>query len=424
MPFWFNGGAGMGDFGTSPYDISAAGNYGLKKFDPTKSKAELANLAQGTISAGMNRGMQAGLASGDFNPEASAYYSSQSARDSYNKGMMGLNEAEYKSQFDLMNSLLGIDNAKLNREKLDWEKYVHEDDKPDPFMALLDAGLGLAGMFAKKGGLVKKRYYDNGGFINQGEQNTNPNIIHDKPVNLQAEEGEYVMPKDTVDFLGVDTMNAIKNIGHNNSMGQGTGQPQFYQTGQLAGNLLKRVLGSLGGNDEGGGGSPMNVMQRNVQTRPQLYPDGGLVDSNFNPITNQEMPNPASTMTEEEYGNWLRQKYMQKFGVLPATQSVNTYGVDNGGFRGGYESIGQMEKALGFNNLLHRGDNFAVYKNPDFTENVPLAGLDNILKQFRGVSSAPQQQGQQGADLNNNGVPDNMEKSITIKLTPKGMLGK
>jgi len=114
----------------SPYDVGGIGEYGIKKFDPAKTMKAQDELFTRDITEGMNFSNENAIAGGSFNPELSAYNSTQSARNSRNRASADLDKYAYETQFKELDALLGISSDKRQNEALNFEKERWNEEKP------------------------------------------------------------------------------------------------------------------------------------------------------------------------------------------------------------------------------------------------------------------------------------------------------
>lgn len=224
---------------SNPYSINNAGDYGLSKFNPEETRRKQRQLYQQQIQQGMQNAQEQGLASGSFNPEASSYRATQGARNAMFGADVDLDKYAHEDQYKLMQSLLGIDQAKLGWGSLNEQKRQFDESQPSWLEGALDIGLGLAGSFLEDGGVVgdipiyphtikhKRDWYEDGGTIhNSGhylykyggyipEHEANSPPTPNQPTNdntlIKAKTGESIMNEHATSLFSPETINAIND---------------------------------------------------------------------------------------------------------------------------------------------------------------------------------------------------------------------
>lgn len=399
------------------YDIRGAGQYGLQSFDPNKTRSSIDTITQRQIDKDTGRAFRQGIVGGDFNPESSAYEATQSARDARNRSLVDLDKYTYESQFPLMNALLGIDQNKLAREGLEFQKYQYEDSKPSFWTGLLDFGLGAANALIpfEEGGVIPKTddVYANGGVIPDSMANMMPVDTADNTV-IKAKTGEGILTDKTTQVLGgssaVDALNKIGEI-------QTMFSPDFKN--------------KLAGQAKTAGFSPNSMMSGGM--------GGGGNMGFFNPYGNQGMGagtmggNPMMNM-----GNNITNRIKGMFGGNSLVGSSGAHGYQAGGivgdpnpFKADYDRINSM-----YQNMLSQyetttdptakeqiGSTLQRLSEQGFQLAQKMQQWDAEQRQKQGAPPNPyidngSGSGSGSGDANNNGIPDNQEQTITIKTKP------
>lgn len=257
--------------------------YGLKAFDPEQTRQRQRQLYAQQIQQGMQGARESGLASGSFNPEVSAYNSTQSARNAMNVADVDLDKYTHDDQYKRFQSMLGANQSKLNWADLNEKKREYEDSQPSWLSGLLDAGMGVAGAFLEEGGEVKNSdYFHNNydGYIPPHEVNSAP--FASQPTNdntlIKAKDGEHIMTDNAVNVFGKDTFDAINNSAKIAS--------QYFNAGgtipkPLGGNSISQVMPA--NSMASGAGSAGNTNWYNPQANTATNM-GGLIGNTFRKI--------------------------------------------------------------------------------------------------------------------------------------------
>lgn len=402
------------------YDIRGAGQYGLKMFDPNQTRTMLDTLAQRQISKDTGRAFRQGIVGGDFNPEGSSYEATQSARDASLKNQVDLDKYTYESQFPLMNSLLGIDQAKLNRDTLDFQKYQYEDSKPSAWSAIADIGLGILNAIPlEEGGVVPdtEQVYDNGGIIPLAMANAPPTNTADNTL-IKAKTGEAVLKDNTTQALGgAPTINALNKIGDLKNMvaEQGIFSPEFKN--------------QLGGQAKMGGGMPIRSSAPNSMMMGGMGTTGN--STAFNPNMNT-MQNLGAMMGGRIRGMFGGAQGYQEGGVVGDDPQAIQSEIEN--YDAQEQAIVTKRNAIWSSNLPEsvKQQNDVLLGEQQNKIHTVLEGLKTKLGNVQSrlnqqgvsqqvapnVSVQPFQPTQGQADANQNGIPDNQEQTITIKTKP------
>lgn len=301
-----------------PYNLNNAGQYGLKKFDQKGTEDKINSMAQRQIQNDTGRTFRQGIANGDGNAEQSAYNATQSARDSRDASIVGLDKYANEDQYRQMNALLGIEGSKQSRENLDFQKQQYEEQKP----GFWDDILGIAGVasdaipFFPDGGVVDSdKVIQNGGNLNSGMQNAQPNQIHDKPVMIQANEGERIMSPEANSMFGKELMN-MENQAQQGKQG---GQQSFMQGDGLAG--AHGYASGQGSQQAQGAGQGLDLqgIAKRLLGHLQTFAQGGTVQGQ------QQM----GSMTGKDYSEGAYNAYKQdkalfdEYATMPQLRKSN-----------------------------------------------------------------------------------------------------
>ena len=346
-----------------PYNLNNAGQYGLKKYDKKDTSNQINSIAQRQIDRDSNRAFRQGLAGGDTNPEVGMFDATQSARDSRDRALVGENHYANEDQYRQMNSLLGIESSKQNRDNLNFQKEQYNDSKPgfwDDFLAV-GGVISDAIPFFPDGGVVQSQQIvqGNDGQIPQGAQNTQPNQIHNKPVNIQAEEGERIMSQTANNMFGNELM-AIENKAQQASNG-------------MQGDGLQGAHGYAGQNGQGaqGAGQSFDIqgLAKNLINRLQTFANGGTV---------QPQQQMGGDYSEGTYNQYTQDKSLfDEYANMPQIRKSNL----------------AEEELLKYQTAINQ-----LQSNP-FNQNTPEAQqwkdrYQNKVQPTMGMNNTPQ--GQQG----------------------------
>lgn len=378
------------------YNINNSGQYGIKGFDPEETRRKQRQLYQQMIQQGMNSAREGSLASGSFNGEQSAYNATQSSRNAMLGADVELDKYAHEDQYKRLNSMLDVDKNKMGWAGLDFQKYQYEDSKPSWLTGVLDFGTGLAGAFLEDGGQVpdSNHFMNNyGGYIPQHEMNSPP--TPNQPTNdntlIKAKTGESIMNNQATSLLGADTVNSINNTAKMaGSFFNGGGQLPKPMGGagqnSLASSAPVNTMGSSQGNmgwfnpNGSGANNAGGLLGYGLNKATQMFADGGTVGGN---------DDFYETYPEVQAVNRQLDELIKRYANLQA------YGGD-------LNDIEQLSQQI---------DNFKMLK-----QGLKIQLQKSGMPQNR---TNPQGQPAQNApDANQNGIPDNMEKTITIKTRP------
>lgn len=365
--------------------------YGLKAFDPEDTRRKQRQMYQQMIQQGMNSARENSLASGSFNGEQSAYNTTQSARNAMLGADVDLDKYANEDQYKRFGAMQEADRSKLGWAGLDFQKYQYEDSKPSWLTGVLDFSTGIASAFLEDGGQVpdSAHFMNNyGGYIPPHEMNSPP--TSNQPTNdntlIKAKTGESIMNDQATSLLGADTVNSINNTAKMaGSFFNGGGQlpkPVGSNPNTLQSAMPVNSMGSSQGNMGwfNPQGNTMNnaggLMGYGMQKAQSLFASGGVVGGNDDPYGISQIENEINALNAQLLSGRLRPDSPAQGGTMTM---------------GDYMSL-----------------------------------LSNTLQKRRAQSDManqqkpnPQPQSNQNApDANGNGIPDNMEKTITIKTRP------
>lgn len=196
----------------SAYDIRNAGQYGLSEFDDTKTRQEQDKLATRDINDTTRMARESALAGGSFNPDVSVYGATEAAKNARNRAMVDLDKYKYEQQFRLLDSLLGIDTAKLNRENLEFNKEQYNDQKPNWLSDIMNIAGGVFPFLADGGVIKDSRYYleNTGGVIPWDAVNSDEEYTGDNTL-IKAKPEEAITNVPATGLLGEENVNFLNN---------------------------------------------------------------------------------------------------------------------------------------------------------------------------------------------------------------------
>lgn len=419
MPFGI-GGLWQPEDPNAKYNVKNAGQYGLNAFNPEETRRKQRALMQQQIQQGMQNAQEQALASGSFNPDISSYRATQGARNAMFGADVDLDKYAHEDQYKLLNSMLGVDSAKLNWSQLAEQKRQFDEQQPSWLSGVLDLALGGASMFAEDGGVIPNPYgipvyphkikrsedylYDYGGYIPPQEANSPP--TPNQPTNdntlIKAKSGESIMNNEATSLFGADTVNAINNtakMAGKYFAGGGT-IPQ-----PLGGDTVRQV-GAMGGMDYSRPAIPTNTMGNGMGNMDWYNPNGNTMN-NIGGLMGYGMKKIAGMFAEG--------------GVVDDPQTT--------------AKIAELENNIGVLNAQLRAGTIRPTTPTTFGTTVAdyMSQMASQLYRLKGLSSVPANPaipnttpmpdsggggGQGGQDLNNNGIPDMQERTITIKTKP------